>query len=239
MESQEINWNLFHKLWNDAEALIPSYNLGDDDSMGVNVAAAVDGLQKWVLIRGGRRLRLAHLSPHSIARLLAMLSLTLAAGCILSSCGGGGNGSTTVTNVTISPTSLTVPLNTQTTFTAVVNLSNSTVSTTTTVTWEVNGVSGGDLSTIGSIAASPDNQLEGIYTAPSSVPSQTISGVTQVGQVAITAVTTQTTTTKGQSTTGTVTSNTAIVTVGAGSGLTVSPTTPTVPPEPRSSSQRC
>jgi hypothetical protein len=122
-----------------------------------------------------------------------------------------------------------VPLNTQTTFTAVVNLANSTVSTSTTVTWEVNGVSGGDLGTIGSIEPSPDNQLEGIYTAPGSVPSQTISGVTQVGQVAITAVTTQTTTTKGQSTTGTVTSNTAIVTVGSGAGLTVSPTTPTVP----------
>src|ERR1700733_11934349 len=185
--------------------------------MGVNVARAVDLVRKWSPIRSGRRPRVAQRFPHSIAHLLAILSLTIAAGCVLSSC-GGGSGSTTVTNVTISPTSITVPLNTQTTFTAVVNLSNSTVSTTTTVTWEVNGVSGGDISTIGSISASPDNQLEGIYTAPSSVPSQTIS-----------AVTTQTTTTKGQSTTGTVTSNTAIVAVGAGSGLTVSPTTPTVP----------
>jgi len=196
--------------------------------MGVNVAAAVDLVQTCIPIRSGRRPRLRQRSPHSIARLLAILSLTIGAGCVLSSC-GGGSGSTTVTNVTISPTSITVPLNTQTTFTAVVNLSNSTVSTTTTVTWEVNGVSGGDLGTIGSIEASADNELEGIYTAPGNVPSQTISGVTQVGQVAITAVTTQTTTTKGQSTTGTVTSNTAIVTVGAGSGLTVSPTTPTVP----------
>src|SRR6202050_1134087 len=132
--------------------------------MGLNVAAAVDLVQKWIPIRSGRRPRLRQRSPHSIARLLAMLSLTIAAGCLLSSCGGGNGGSTTVTNVTISPTSITVPLNTQTTFTAVVNLSNSTVSTTTTVTWEVNGVSGGDLGTIGSIAASPDNQLEGIYT---------------------------------------------------------------------------
>jgi hypothetical protein len=202
--------------------------LGDNDSMGVNVAAAVELVQKWIPIRSGRRPQVPQRSPHSIARLLAIVSLTIAAGCVLSSC-GGGNGSTTVTNVTISPTSITVPLNTQTTFTAVVNLSNSTVSTTTTVTWEVNNVSGGDISTIGSIAASPDNLLEGIYTSPSSVPIQTIAGVTQVGQVAITAVTTQTTTSKGQTSTGTVTSNTAVVTVGAGSGLTVSPTTPTVP----------
>ena len=126
----------------------------------------------------------------------------------------------TVTSVAISPTSLTVPLNTQTTFTAVVNLANSSTSTTTTVTWEVNGVSGGDLATIGSIAPAADNQLEGIYTAPSSVPSQTISGVTQVGQVAITAVTTQTDTTERfRRSPARSPPIPRIVTVGAGSGL--------------------
>src|ERR1700733_9534133 len=121
--------------------------------MGVNVAAAVDLVQKWIPVRSGRRPRVAQRSPHSITRVLAILSLTIAAGCVLSSC-GGGSGSTTVTGVTISPTSITVPLNTQTTFTAVVNLANSTVSTTTTVTWEVNGISGGD-SGVGTIPSDP------------------------------------------------------------------------------------
>jgi hypothetical protein len=135
-----------------------------------------------------------------------------------------------VTSVAISPTTLTVPLNTTATFTAVVTLADSSTSTTTTtVTWEVNGVSGGDLATIGSIAPAADNQLEGVYTAPSSIPTQTVGGVTQVGQVAITAVTTQTTATSGSTSTGTVTSNSAIVTVGAGSGLSVTPTTVSVP----------
>jgi hypothetical protein len=151
--------------------------------------------------------------------------------CALAGCGGGSGTTSTVTSIAITPTSITVPLNTQTTFTAVVNLANSTTSATTTVTWEVNGVSGGDLATIGSIVPSPDNQLEGIYTAPPSVPTQTVAGVTQVGQVAVTAVTTQTSTSSNGtgSTSGTVTSNSAIVTVGSGSGLTVTPVAPTVP----------
>jgi hypothetical protein len=194
--------------------------------MGVNVAAAVGVVRTGIAIRKAQRPRALRRSSGWMARALAGIAVVLAAGCGLASCGGGS--STTVTSVSISPTSITVPLNTQTTFTAVVNLANSTVSTTTTVSWEVNGVAGGD-SSVGTITSDPDNQLEGIYTAPTSVPSQTISGVTQVGQVAVTAVTTQTTTSKGQSTTGTVTSNTAIVTVGSGAGLTVSPTTPTVP----------
>jgi hypothetical protein len=227
-ELREINWNLFGQLWNHAEALIPDHNPGDDYSMGVNDAAAVGLTQKCFAIRSAHRPRAAGCSPHAIARWLAMFALVIVTGCGLSSCGGGGNGSTTVSTVAITPTSITVPLNTTTTFTAVVTLSDSSVSTTTTITWEVNGISGGDLATVGSIASAADNQLEGIYTAPSSVPTQTIAGVTQVGQVSITAVTTQTTTTKGQTSTGTVTSNTGIVTVGAGSGLAVSPTTPTV-----------
>lgn len=149
--------------------------------------------------------------------------------CALAGCGGGNSGTTNVTSVSITPTSITVPLNTSTTFTAVVNLANSTTSTTTSVTWEVNGLANGDLQTTGSIIPSADNQLQGVYTAPPTVPTQTVAGITQVGQVAITAVATQTTTTSGGSTPGTVTSNSAIVTVGAGSGLAVNPTGPTVP----------
>jgi hypothetical protein len=160
---------------------------------------------------------------------VAMIAVVIAAAFAMIGCGGGGSSTTTVTSVTISPTSITVPLNTSTTFTAVVNLSDSSTSTTTTVTWEVNGIANGDLATVGSITPSADNQLQGIYTAPSTVPTQTLAGVTQVGQVSVTAVTTQTTTTKGQTSSGTVTSNSAIVTVGAGSGLAVNPVAPGVP----------
>jgi hypothetical protein len=196
--------------------------------MGVIFAAALRSIQMCTSAFSDRRRRDAGSAPCRWGCVLSMAGLAVLAATALSSCGGGGNTST-VSSVAISPTSLTVPLNTTATFTAVVTLANSSTSTTTTVTWEVNGVSGGDLATIGSIAPAADNQLEGVYTAPSSVPTQTIAGITQVGQVSITAVTTQTTSTSGSTTTGTVTSNSAIVTVGAGSGLTVTPTSATVP----------
>lgn len=196
--------------------------------MGVIFAAALRSVQICNSRFGARRRSISPRIARGTPRLLSMAGLAVLAATVLSSCGGGGN-TTTVNSVAITPTSLTVPLNTTATFTAVVTLANSTTSTTTTVTWEVNGVSGGDLATIGSIAPAADNQLEGVYTAPSSIPTQTVGGVTQVGQVAITAVTTQTTSTSGSSSTGTVTSNSAIVTVGAGAGLTVTPTSATVP----------
>lgn len=196
--------------------------------MGVIVAAAVRSIQICNSKFGSRRRGEWRRGPRGWARLLSIAGLALLAATALSSCGGKGT-STTVSTVAITPTSITVPLNTTTTFTAVVTLTDSSVSTTTTVTWEVNGVSGGDLATIGSIAPAADNQLQGIYTAPPSVPTQTIAGVTQVGQVSITAVTTQVSSTSGSTSTGTVTSNSAIVTVGAGSGLAVTPTSATVP----------
>jgi hypothetical protein len=158
-------------------------------------------------------------------------ALPLAAVVALLCLGACGSSSTTVKSIAISPTSATVNIAQQVTFTAVVTLTDSTVSTTTTVTWEVNG-STSDTG-CGSIAASPDDQLEGIYTAPAAVPSATC-GVTggTLGQVAITAVTTQTGTSSSSSsssTSGTVTSNTAVVTVGVVLGLTVSPVSAAVP----------
>jgi hypothetical protein len=197
--------------------------------MSVNVSETLPTIASRASARSIAEQQLPSGRLLTIARLVAMATVVVAAAFTMTSCGGGSGSTTTVTSVTITPTSITVPLNTTTTFTAVVNLSDSSTSTTTTVTWEVNGVANGDLATIGSITPSADNQLQGIYTAPPTVPTQTIAGVTQVGQVSVTAVTTQTTTTKGQSTSGTVTSNNAIVTVGAGSGLAVNPTAPGVP----------
>lgn len=143
----------------------------------------------------------------------------------LSAC-GGSSGTILVTSVSITPTSVSVPLNQTYEFTATVNLSNttSTSSTTTTVTWQVNGVSGGNASTGTIVSLSTDN-LVGVYTAPATVPT------TNNGQVNITAVTPQnpTTSTTSTSTTTMITSNTAVVTIGVGQGLAVTPATATVP----------
>src|ERR1700721_1440870 len=65
----------------------------------------------------------------------------------LSAC-GGGSGATKITSISITPTTATVPVNLTTQFVATVNLSNSSTTTNTTVTWQVNGVAGGDPTTV-------------------------------------------------------------------------------------------
>jgi hypothetical protein len=135
---------------------------------------------------------------------------------------GGGSGATKINSISITPATATVPVNTTTQFVATVNLSNSSTTTNTTVTWEVNGVAGGS-SSIGTIAPSTTDVQVGIYTAPAVAP-----GGTDNGQVDVTAVATQINSGTGTTTT-TVTSNTAVVTIGAGTGLAVTPTTTTVP----------
>jgi len=88
-------------------------------------------------------------------RIRGILLLPVALACLLgiSSCGNGGT--ITVTSVTISPASATVQINEQVEFTAQVALSNTTDTSTTTtiVTWYVNGVAGGNTS-IGTIQTS-------------------------------------------------------------------------------------
>jgi hypothetical protein len=158
-----------------------------------------------------------------LSSLFLVLSTVLAA-AVLCACGGG---STNISSIAITPTTASVPLNTQATFVATVNLINSTVTTTTAVTWEVNGVAGGNAAT-GTIVSSGTNAQDGIYTAPAVVPS------TNNGTVMITAVinTTSTVTTTGTATTNsntTITSNTATVTITGGVGLAISPTTASVP----------
>ena len=151
---------------------------------------------------------------------LALLPAALACLMSISSCGGGSGGQVTVTSVTLSPASATVQINTTASFSAQVKLSNTTdTSTTTTVTWYVNGVAGGNTS-VGTIGTSTLDDQVGIYTAPATVPT------TNNGQVNITATTPQV---PGSTTnTNLITSNTAIATVGIGTGLSVSPLTATV-----------
>ena len=135
---------------------------------------------------------------------------------------GGGSGQINVTSIAISPTSGTVALNTQLQLTATVNLANttSTSQTNTTVTWYVNGVAGGN-SSVGTITTSTLSNQTGIYTAPAVQPAN------NNGQVSITAQAPQY---PGSTTnTATITSNTSLIQVGVGSGLSVSPTTTSVP----------
>src|SRR5580658_5612538 len=149
---------------------------------------------------------------------LLLLPVAMAGLLSISSCGGTAVG--TVTAVTISPTAATVQINEQAEFTAQVAVTSSSTSTTTTiVTWYVNGVAGGNTS-IGTIATSTLDALVGVYTAPAVVPN------INSGQVNITATTPQI---PGSTTnTNLITSNTAIATVGIGTGLSVSPLTATV-----------
>jgi hypothetical protein len=150
---------------------------------------------------------------------LLLLSVALAGLLGISSCGGSAVG--TVTAVTISPTAATVQINETAEFSAQVAVTSSSTSTTTTiVTWYVNGVAGGN-STTGTIGTSTLDALVGVYTAPAVVPN------INSGQVNITATTPQV---PGSTTNvNLITSNTAIATIGIGSGLSVTPPTATVP----------
>ena len=152
--------------------------------------------------------------------LLCLLFLTIVG---LPSCGGGSstNACNNVVSIAVTTPTNTVALNTQATFSAVVTLADSTITTNTAVTWQVNGTTGGN-ATIGTIASSTTDVNQGIYTAPGVVPT------TNNGQVMITAIITQSATC-GSTATATITSNTVTVTIGAGTGIAVTPTQWTVP----------
>ena len=83
----------------------------------------------------------------------------------------------------------------------------------TVVTWEVNGVAGGSTAT-GTIVSSTTDEQVGVYTAPGVVPSS------NNGQVNITAVAPQNpSSTTSTTSSATITSNTAVVTIGAGGSM--------------------
>src|SRR6266481_375306 len=109
---------------------------------------------------------------------------------LVAGCGGGSSTSTTdPVTIAISPTTVTLPVSTSQQFSA--PISNS---TNTSVTWQVNGTTGGS-ATFGTISTS------GLYTAPSSVPTSAIT-VTAIAQAD---------TTKTASATVTATNSTRIV----------------------------
>jgi hypothetical protein len=156
--------------------------------------------------------------------LLAMLAILGIAGC------GGSSNPTNVSSITVSPSSASVNINDQIDFTASVTLVNNTITTNTSVTWQVNGTTGGN-TTIGTITSSTTDVDVGVYTAPATVPTTTTNGVTTNGQVIVTAIISQSSTSTSSTSTSstTITSNSVIVTIGAGTGIAVTPTTATVP----------
>jgi hypothetical protein len=110
-------------------------------------------------------------------RRIKILLAVWGAAAFLAACSGSNNsgqsgGSTSGITLTITPTSATVVVSQSTAFLATV-----TGSTNTAVTWEVNGVMGGN-STLGTIAS-------GVYTAPAAVPSPATVTVTAVAQASI------------------------------------------------------
>jgi hypothetical protein len=88
---------------------------------------------------------------------------------LIGGCGGSSASTTDPVTIAISPSTVTLPVSTSQQFSA--PISNS---TNTTITWQVNGATGGS-ATFGTISTS------GLYTAPSSVPSTAIT-VTAISQ---------------------------------------------------------
>ncbi len=153
-----------------------------------------------------------------------VILLLVSAMTMMAVCGCGSNTITAnnnVTSISIQPatgSSTEVALGGSIAFNATVTLADPTITTNTTVTWQVNGVTGGN-STTGTIVASSTVQNQGIYTAPSRVPSTNID---------ITAIITETPNSNSTSTI-TITSNTIAVSIGSGTGLlSISPTQATV-----------
>ncbi len=104
----------------------------------------------------------------------------MAAGCalfaIVTACGGCGSGAASQQNiaVTATPSTATVPLSGTQQFTASETKNGQTIPAQ--VNWSVNGVAGGNAS-VGTVSAT------GLYTAPSSIPTQTTETVTATAQI--------------------------------------------------------
>jgi hypothetical protein len=139
----------------------------------------------------------------------------------VSGCGGGG-GTVTVGSLALSPASATVQLGEPADFTLTVTFTNPSEATSTTpvITYLVNGVAGGNAAT-GTIAASTTDAQVAVYQAPTTAPNSDNNIVT---------ITATTPAVPGSTTnTNIVTSNSVTVSLGPGEGLTVNPTTATVP----------
>jgi hypothetical protein len=151
----------------------------------------------------------------------ALAMMGIASILIFSGCGGSG-GTVTVSALALSPTSATVPLGEPADFTLTVTFTNPTNATGTTpvITYLVNAMPGGNAA-VGTIGPSANDALVAVYTAPLKADG------TDNNTVMITATTPQV---PGSTTnTNIITSAAVTVSLGAGVGLAVNPTTATVP----------
>jgi hypothetical protein len=158
---------------------------------------------------------------HKRISALALAMMAVASVLGVTGCGGTG-GTVTVTTLTFTPATANVPAGEVSSFSLQVTFSNPTndSGTTPVITYLVNGVAGGTIST-GTITPSTNDALVGQYTAP--VDLSGAGGNT----VTITATTPRT---PGSTTdTAIITSNSVVVTLTAGEGLSVNPTTALVP----------
>ena len=158
---------------------------------------------------------------HKRISALALAMMAVASVLGVTGCGGGG-GTVQVTELTFTPATANVPAGEISSFSLMVTFSNPTNASGTTpvITYLVNGVAGGTAAT-GTIVPSTNDALVGQYTAP--VDLSGAGGNT----VTITATTPQT---PGSTTdTAIITSNSVVVTLTAGEGLSVNPTTALVP----------
>jgi hypothetical protein len=110
---------------------------------------------------------------------MKFLPVVLALVLLITSCGGGSSSSTTVT-IAISPTQVTLTPSQTAQFVATVTNSSNT-----SVTWQVNGIEGGNTS-VGVISTA------GAYTAPASVTVATSVTITAISQADITQTATAT-----------------------------------------------
>src|SRR3954471_19385286 len=113
---------------------------------------------------------------------MKFLPLFLAVIFVFSGCGGGSSSDSTTVAITVSPTQVTLPPGQSAQFTATV-----TNSTNTGVTWQVNGVAGGNTS-VGLISTA------GAYTAPAAVTVQSSVTITALAQADTTKTATATVT---------------------------------------------
>src|SRR6202021_1605106 len=159
---------------------------------------------------------------HKRISALALAMIVAASVLSVAGCGGGSGGTEQVTTLTFSPTTANVPAGEISSFSLMVTFSNPTNSngTTPVITYLVNGVAGGSAAT-GTIIPSTNDALVGQYTAP--VDLSGAGGNT--GRIPGTRPRTPESTTD----TTIITSNSVVVTLTAGEGLSVNPTTAGVP----------
>jgi hypothetical protein len=158
---------------------------------------------------------------HKRISAVALAIMGVASTLSVSGCGGGG-GTVTVGSLALSPTSANVQLGEPADFTLTVTFTNPSEATSTTpvITYLVNGVAGGSAA-IGTITASSTDAQVAVYQAPATAPNSDNNSVT---------ITATTPAVPGSTTnTNIITSNSVTVSLGPGEGLTVNPTTATVP----------